>query len=100
MRYDGSSVFGSSNRYAYFPSAALAWVLKEEGFLKDNNLISNLKVRVSAGKTGNAGISPYSTLPLLGETNLVFVLIKTLAHGVIPNRMSNSNLKWENNDTI
>ncbi len=94
MRYDGSSVFGSSNRYAYFPSAALAWVLKEEGFLKDNNLISNLKVRVSAGKTGNAGISPYSTLPLLGETNLVFA-DKTLAHGVIPNRMSNSNLKWE-----
>lgn len=97
MRYDGSSVFGSSNRYAYFPSGALAWVIKEEDFLKENDLISNLKLRVSVGKTGNAGIDAYSTLATLNSTPVVFGE-KTLQNGVIPGKMPNSNLKWETTD--
>lgn len=94
MRYDGSSVFGASNKYAYFPSGALAWVLKEEDFLKDNDLISNFKLRFSVGKTGNAGIEAYSTLATLNSTDVVFG-DKSLQKGVIPGRMPNSNLKWE-----
>lgn len=94
MRYDGSSVFGSANRYAYFPSGALAWVIKEEDFLKDNNTISNLKLRASVGKTGNAGIGAYSTLATLNNTRVVFG-DKMLQNGVVQGRMPNSNLKWE-----
>ena len=93
-RYDGSSVFGADNRYAFFPSGALAWVVKEEGFLKDVNLISNLKLRASVGRTGNAGISAYSTLATLGSVNVVFG-DKSLQRGAIQSRMPNANLKWE-----
>ncbi|PCJ98871.1 MAG: SusC/RagA family TonB-linked outer membrane protein [Flavobacteriaceae bacterium] len=51
VRADGSSRFGPENQYGYFPSAALAWKLSEEDFVGDN--VSTLKLRVSAGKTGN-----------------------------------------------
>lgn len=94
MRYDGSSVFGASNRFAFFPSLAVAWVLKEERFLKDIDWLSNLKIRGSIGQTGNAGISPYSTLATLNSTNVVFS-DKTLQNGVILGNMPNSSLKWE-----
>lgn len=93
-RYDGSSVFGADNRFAFFPSGALAWVIKEEDFLKDNELISNLKLRASVGQTGNAGIKLYSTLARLGSTNVTFS-DKTLNKGIIQSAMPNSNLKWE-----
>lgn len=93
-RYDGSSVFGADNRYAFFPSGALAWVIKEEGFLKDVDYLSNLKLRVSAGQTGNAGIGAYSTLATLGSVNVTFG-DKTLQKGTVQSRMPNANLKWE-----
>lgn len=93
-RYDGSSVFGKDNRYAFFPSAAVAWVIKEEDFLKDVDFISNLKLRGSIGQTGNAGISAYSTLATLASTNVVFG-DKTLNIGMVQSGMANSSLKWE-----
>lgn len=93
-RYDGSSVFGADNRFAFFPSGALAWVIKEEGFLKDNEVISNLKLRASLGQTGNAGIKLYSTLARLGSANITFG-DKTLNKGTNQSAMPNSNLKWE-----
>lgn len=53
LRTDGSSRFGKNNRWGYFPSASVAWLLSEESFLKDNENISLLKVRASYGSTGN-----------------------------------------------
>lgn len=53
FRADGSNKFGKDNRYAYFPSAAAAWNVSNEDFLKDNAMISNLKLRVGYGITGN-----------------------------------------------
>lgn len=94
-RYDGSSVFGKNNRYAFFPSAAIAWVAKEENFLKDVDFLSNLKIRGSIGQTGNAGIGAYSTLATLASTNVVFGGEKTLEKGMIQSGMPNSDLKWE-----
>lgn len=94
MRYDGSSRFGASNRYAFFPSGAVAWVLKEEDFLKDNDLISNFKIRASVGKTGNAGIDSYATLATLNSTT-ISLGGKDKQNGVIPGRMPNDKLKWE-----
>jgi iron complex outermembrane receptor protein len=52
VRQDGSSKFNPNNRYALFPSAAIAWKLKEENFLKTSNVISDLKLRASYGVTG------------------------------------------------
>jgi hypothetical protein len=61
-RGDGSSKFGENHKFAFFPSAALAWKVSDEEFLKSQSLISNLKVRTSYGLTGNSEIPPYSSL--------------------------------------
>jgi len=53
FRSDGSSKFGANNKYAYFPSVALAWNVNNENFMKNNTLFSNLKLRVGYGTTGN-----------------------------------------------
>lgn len=65
MRRDGTSRFGEDNRWGTFPSIALAWRVSEEAFLKDNAVISNLKIRGSYGKTGQQdGIGNYNYLPV------------------------------------
>ncbi|MCO5936654.1 TonB-dependent receptor [Mucilaginibacter sp. RB4R14] len=61
VRRDGSSRFSPLNRYAVFPSGALAWKIKEESFLKDNTVLSDLKLRVGYGLTGQQdGLSNYA----------------------------------------
>ncbi|HTF21541.1 MAG TPA: TonB-dependent receptor [Chryseolinea sp.] len=92
-RFDGSSKFGASNKYAFFPSAALAWRISEEGFLKGNSVISNLKLRASYGYTGNSEISTYSALPSLRVVTAVFGNARQL--GVATNSLGNPDLKWE-----
>jgi TonB-linked SusC/RagA family outer membrane protein len=59
MRRDGSSRFGSNNRYAYFPAASVAWRVNEENFLRDVKEVSELKIRASYGRTGNQNIGNY-----------------------------------------
>lgn len=92
-RADGSSKFGANNKYAFFPSGALAWRISEEDFLRGNNTISNLKLRTSYGLTGNSEIGPYSSDALLG--NYTAVLNNARTTGVGTNRLANSDLKWE-----
>jgi TonB-linked SusC/RagA family outer membrane protein len=58
-RYDGSSKFGENNKFAFFPSGALAWRISQEDFMKDLSAISNLKVRSSLGVSGNQAINPF-----------------------------------------
>ena len=65
FRADGSSRYSPGQRWGYFPSAALAWRISEESFMKDFSNISDLKLRVSYGKTGSTAINPYSTQNLL-----------------------------------
>ncbi|MDH6310434.1 TonB-linked SusC/RagA family outer membrane protein [Dysgonomonas sp. PFB1-18] len=65
IRRDGTSRFGKDNRWGTFPSVALAWRLSEEAFLKDNKVLSNLKLRASYGVTGQQeGIGNYNYLPV------------------------------------
>ena len=59
MRRDGSSRFGSNNRYALFPAASVAWRINEEGFMQDIRQINELKLRASIGRTGNQNIGNY-----------------------------------------
>ena len=60
-RQDGSSRFGSSNRYAFFPSMSEGWVLNQEAFMQDIPWLSNLKIRYGWGKTGNQAIDNYAS---------------------------------------
>ena len=64
-RTDGSSRFAPGNKWAFFPSVAFAWRLASEPFMQNQALFSDLKLRVSYGRAGNQGISPYSTLQQL-----------------------------------
>jgi len=59
FRTDGSSRFGDNNRFGFFPSASVGWVLSEENFLKGNQTISFMKLRAGFGITGNASIPNY-----------------------------------------
>lgn len=92
-RADGSSRFGKNNKWGYFPSAALAWNAGNEHFLKGSKLISNLKLRVSAGVTGNQEIGQYQSLATL--TNNGYLIGNVLSVGFAPNRIANADLSWE-----
>jgi TonB-linked SusC/RagA family outer membrane protein len=94
FRTDGSSRFGANNRFGYFPSAALAWRVSEEAFLKNNSVVSDLKIRMTYGTTGNQdGIGNYPSYSLLGTQNYVFG--NTVSTGLGPNQIANPDLSWE-----
>lgn len=93
-RADGSSKFGENHKFAFFPSAALAWKVSDEEFLKSQTLISNLKVRTSYGLTGNSEIPPYSSLSLL-SANYATIYNDTRNNGTGISRLANPDLKWE-----
>ncbi|WP_395276120.1 SusC/RagA family TonB-linked outer membrane protein [Halalkalibaculum sp. DA384] len=97
-RVDGSSKFGSNNRYAFFPSAALGWRVSEEDFLRNNSVISNLKIRTSYGLTGNSEISNYQYEAGLGTYTAIFGGSRNIGVGV--QRLANPDLKWEVNKQI
>lgn len=92
FRVDGSSRFGENNKYASFPSLALAYKLNEENFIP--NLFNEFKLRTSWGSTGNQNIGNYaslSTYSLGGEA----LLGGSLYRGTQASRLANPNLKWE-----
>lgn len=93
-RADGSSKFGDNNKFSFFPSAAVAWRVSDENFLKDSNTISNLKLRTSFGVTGNSEIPPYSSLSLLGS-GYQTIWGGNVVGGTGINRLANPDLKWE-----
>jgi TonB-linked SusC/RagA family outer membrane protein len=93
-RADGSSRFGENDKFAFFPSGAVAWKVSEEEFLKGNNTISNLKLRTSFGLTGNSEIPSYSSLSLL-SSNYATVYNDTRVSGTGISRLANPDLKWE-----
>ncbi|MDB5262149.1 MAG: SusC/RagA family TonB-linked outer membrane protein, partial [Adhaeribacter sp.] len=92
-RIDGSSKFGSENRYALFPSAAVAWRLSEEDFIKNISSISNLKLRTSYGVTGNSEITAYQALAGMGNYSVIFNEARTIGIGI--SRLANPDLQWE-----
>jgi len=92
-RADGSSRFGSGNKWGYFPSAGFSWNAGEEDFIKSVPVISNLKVRLSAGETGNQQIGEYQSLALYSPFNYTFNNTQTV--GLAQTQLANSDLKWE-----
>jgi TonB-linked SusC/RagA family outer membrane protein len=92
-RYDGSSRFGANNKWAFFPSGAFAWNVKEEPFLKSVEDLSHLKFRVSYGETGNAEIGSYNSLARL--STWPSTVGGTIVNAVRPISVANSDLSWE-----
>lgn len=92
-RADGSSKFGKNNKYAFFPSAGLAWNISQEDFMKDIKAISNLKLHTSFGLTGNSEIDPYQSLSTV--TSGTLLQGGTRVPYSYANKFSNKDLKWE-----
>ena len=110
VRRDGSSNFGIENVWGTFPSVAAAWRISEEDFLKNNPTISNLKLRLGWGQTGNAGnignkattaltsnTIAYLFYPSGGNAQSGFGSTRVLANGTIGN-LVDAGLKWETNE--
>jgi len=92
-RMDGSSKFGTNNKYAFFPSVGVAWRISQEGFLADSETISNLKLRLSAGQTGNQEVGNFVTQTYISPANVL--LANGYNAGLYPGSTGNDNLKWE-----
>lgn len=88
-RYDGSSRFGENNRYGFFPAASVGWVISQEEFLKNQTVVSFLKLRSSYGITGNAGIGNFEWQGLYGAEAYAF------NPALQPTQIPNPDLGWE-----
>ncbi|GAB4021207.1 TonB-dependent receptor [Spirosoma migulaei] len=95
-RRDGSSRFGTNNKYGFFPSGALAWRIINEKFLKNQKLLTDLKLRTSYGLSGNQSIGDYQYLSGLGvSTSVLGGASPVLRTGWTPTGISNLDLRWE-----
>lgn len=92
-RYDGSSVFEEGNKYAFFPSAGVAWNVDEESFMESLDVINKLKVRASYGIVGEQGVNPYNSIATYNNTINVFNdnVVNAVQLGSVPS----DGLKWE-----
>jgi TonB-linked SusC/RagA family outer membrane protein len=97
-RLDGSSKFGSANRYAFFPSGGFAWRMSEEPFMEAVSFVSNLKPRVSYGFTGNSETGPYASRGGLGNYTTIFGGAQ--ASGIGVSTLANPELKWEKTSQV
>lgn len=98
LRADGSSKFAKNNRWGYFPSASVAWRMEQEEFMKEISWLSQLKLRVSYGVTGNQSIDPYSTFSLYGQSGGEISYADGTGNkqtAMVVTNLSNNSLKWE-----
>lgn len=93
IRRDGSSRFGSANRFGNFPSLSVAWRIGQENFLIDSGTVNELKLKASYGLTGNNGIGNYAALGTLSSSNTIYN--GSLQQGLIRNTFPNEDLGWE-----
>ncbi len=96
FRRDGSSRFGSNNKFGFFPSASLGWVASRENFWPQNDVVNFLKIRGGYGIVGNDQIGDFAYLSTVGGgRNYAFGTDGSYYNGVSPNAPSNPDLKWE-----
>ncbi len=96
-RADGSSKFGKDNRWGFFPSAALAWKMSEEPFMKNLDFVSTMKLRISAGRTGNQEIGVNQSVTRYSRSKYSFG--GSEINYYYPT-VGNSNLKWETTNQV
>ncbi|WP_209404371.1 TonB-dependent receptor [Pseudozobellia sp. WGM2] len=92
-RYDGSSVFETGNKYAFFPSVGVAWNIDEEAFMQESDVIDRFKVRGSYGIVGEQGVAAYNSISTYANTTTVFN--GSLVNGVLVGQVPSSGLTWE-----
>jgi TonB-linked SusC/RagA family outer membrane protein len=97
IRTDGASVLAPGNKSQTFPSAALAWKINEEDFMKTINFVSLLKLRLSYGLSGNSSVEAYQTDSRLGQT--MYSWGELPAQGYYLRTMAAENLSWETTST-
>lgn len=101
-RYDGASILAEGNKWAFFPSAAFAWKIIDEDFMQSQEVVSNAKLRLSYGQTGNngqgGGLGPLGSQSLLASsaTNIGDESVSTL----YVTALANKDLKWEKTSEI
>lgn len=96
IRRDGSTRFGSNNKYGYFPSFSLGWVPTKENFWPENDVVSQLKIRGGYGVVGSDAIGDFRYLSTIGAgRNYTFGNVATVVIGNSPNAPANPDLKWE-----
>ncbi|WP_421944199.1 SusC/RagA family TonB-linked outer membrane protein [Pedobacter sp.] len=93
MRRDGSSRFGSNQKYGNFPSVSAGWVMSDESFMKGFKWLDLFKIRSSYGVTGNNFFPNYAAVSTIGEYN--YVLDGALVPGTTINSLGNADLAWE-----
>lgn len=99
FRADGTSRFAEANRWGYFPSAGLAWVISREGFMDDQQIFDNLKIRASYGRVGNDQIATTAYLPI-ARLNIpyFFDMPATETTGILLDELADENVQWEITD--
>ena len=98
IRSDKSSRFGKNNQTGYFPSFSVGWRLNEESFLSSSETISELKLRMSWGQTGNFEIPNYGAVGLLSPQN--YNLAGNEVNGIVQSTIPNPNLTWEKSEQV
>jgi TonB-linked SusC/RagA family outer membrane protein len=92
-RRDGTSVFAEGKKYSFFPSVAAAWKISEEPFMQNQDVVKDLKLRTSWGKSGNQAIDNFSTFPEFDPANTTLGGVEV--PGVSLGRPANGSLVWE-----
>ena len=101
LRVDGSSRFGSSNKYAYFPAVSAGWVVSREAFFPDTQLLTFSKLRASWGQNGNENIGNFRYTSLMqGKMYYFFGNQQTMYNGVQPDWYPNPYLRWETSQQL
>ena len=96
VRRDGSSRFGSGNKWGVFPSGSVAWRISKEDFFKGISFINDLKLRAGYGITGNQEIGNYTFASVLKTVKYNFS--DTYVKAVVPDMMPNPNVRWESQE--
>jgi TonB-dependent starch-binding outer membrane protein SusC len=100
IRRDGSSVFGKNNQWGYFPSVGAAWRITQEGFMQNQTIFSDLKLRGSYGVTGNAsGFNAYTAQFISGNLGTYYYNGVGLTAAFGPTQAANFDLQWEKTAT-
>ena len=99
VRRDGGSVFGTNNQWGYFPSVGGAWRIDKEGFMQNQKIFTDLKLRASYGETGNSsGFNAYTSQFISGSLGTFYYNGQQMgAYG--PNQAANPDLNWEKTAT-
>jgi len=95
VRRDGSSKFGSNNKWGIFPSGSVAWRVSNENFFPKDGFVNDLKLRVSYGITGNQEIPNLASQSTLGPSATNYLIGGTAITAIVAERYANPDLKWE-----